>query len=113
MKLEYNCQYISRVIQKFYLPRDLSDVCLVPRVTSIFLTVKVLSKQSFFISLYMLLIFFLTQNLVDQVIIKINQKKKGVSPLNSYTREGMKMPVAIKDPVSYMINNQSDDLVPP
>ncbi|CAO3702603.1 unnamed protein product [Rhizopus stolonifer] len=35
--------YISYVIEKFYLPRNVKDVCLVPRVVTIFLTLKVKS----------------------------------------------------------------------
>lgn len=41
MTINYEAQYVSRVIEEFYLPRDIKDVCLVPRVVSIFLTIKV------------------------------------------------------------------------
>jgi hypothetical protein len=44
MTIDYEAQYVSRVIEEFYLPRDIKDVCLVPRVVSIFLTIKVCTK---------------------------------------------------------------------
>jgi hypothetical protein len=41
MSIKYEAQYVSRIIEEFYLPRDIADICLVPRVISIFLTIKV------------------------------------------------------------------------
>lgn len=40
MTLKQEGQYISHVVDSFYLPRNKNDVSLIPRVASIFLSIK-------------------------------------------------------------------------
>lgn len=41
MKLEREAEYISRVVELFYMPRDMNDISLVTRISSILLTIRV------------------------------------------------------------------------
>lgn len=84
MTLDGDGFYFAPVIHFFHLPRDVSDIMIVPKVTT------------FFISL---------QNELDRIVKTIQNKKKGASPLLPWTRPSYQMPVLIKDPLQHIINN--------
>ncbi|KAI8079403.1 hypothetical protein BDF21DRAFT_493991 [Thamnidium elegans] len=83
MKLEREAEYISRVVESFYMPRDMNDIALLPRITSIFLTIK---------------------DKIDMTIKSINERQRGKSILEPFIRNGMGMPRPIKDPLSFSLD---------
>jgi hypothetical protein len=60
-----------------------------------------------------MLMYFFFQDLIDTLIKKIDNRKKEKSALIPFMREGMKMPCLIKDPLSYCLNINSADYIPP
>ncbi|KAG2230188.1 hypothetical protein INT48_000416 [Thamnidium elegans] len=92
MKLEREAEYISRVVESFYMPRDMNDIALLPRITSIFLTIK---------------------DKIDMTIKSINERQRGKSILKPFIRNGMGMPRPIKDPLSFSLDFNVEDYLPP
>lgn len=84
MTLDGDGFYFSPVIHFIHLPRDVSDIMIVPKVTSCFITLK---------------------DELDQLVGRIQNKKKGKSPLLPWTRPSYKMPVLIKDPLQHLVDN--------
>lgn len=51
--------------------------------------------------------------MVDVLMKKIDNRKKGKSALLPFMREGMKMPCLVKDPVAFCFSINSLDYFPP
>ncbi|KAL4209126.1 hypothetical protein AB4K20DRAFT_1636385 [Rhizopus microsporus] len=84
--------YISYVTERFYLPRNAKDVCLVPRVITIFLTLK---------------------DMLDKIIIKIKNRKRGTPTIANSIKRGMGLPCPIKDAMTFYLRKKEITLVPP
>jgi hypothetical protein len=83
MTLDHDGFYFAPVVHRFHLPRDVSDILLVPKATSVFLQLK--------------------QEL-EELVNRIQNKKKGKSPLLPLTRPSYKMAVLIKDPLQHFLD---------
>ncbi|KAI9485233.1 MAG: hypothetical protein EXX96DRAFT_2335 [Benjaminiella poitrasii] len=84
--------YISYVTERFYLPRNVKDVCLVPRVVTIFLTLK---------------------DMIDKIIIKIKNRKRGTPTIANSIKRGMGLPCPIKNAMMFYLGKDENTLVPP
>ncbi|KAI9281169.1 hypothetical protein BY458DRAFT_499787 [Sporodiniella umbellata] len=92
MTLKQEGQYISHVVDSFYLPRNKNDVSLIPRVASIFLSIK---------------------DMVDDMVNKIKNRSKGKAKLIPFMKEGMSLPCPIKDPLKFFLEQSEANCNPP